>query len=150
MFNLDFEKMPSGSNIQILLTDQEATKYTEEYLDKHKEEVKELISQKIKIGLDVSEPKISFDQDEISLSARVGKSLIKTTAKATASVIWDGSKAHVNIKTLAIPVIKIEADKANGIIQQPVHSFIEQLQKDFIIKSFKLQKGIASVDAVKK
>ena len=150
MFNLDFANITSGSNIQIKLTDEDATRYAEEYLTSHKDEVKELVSQKLKVSLDVTEPKIHFDEDEIHVSAHVGKSIIKVTAKASASVRWDGKQAQVNIKTLDVPIVKLEAAKANGVIQQPIKAFIDQIQKDFIIKSFKLHKGAASIEAVKK
>lgn len=150
MFDRNFKNLQSGSDIQIRLTDQEATKLAEEQLNSHKDELSELIKQNVKLNLDISDPEIRFDEDEIFLSVRAGMKLLKTTAKASASVLWDGSRAQVDIKTLDIPVIKIDARKANGIIQQPVQSFIEQLQKDFIIKSFKLHKGFASVEAVKK
>lgn len=150
MLNLDLTKIPSGSNIQIKLTDQEATNYAENYLTSHIDEVKSLINQKVKTNLDVSNPEIHFDEDEVFLSLKAGIKFVKATAKATASVLWDGSKALVNVKTLDIPVLKLDASKANSIIQQPLKALIEDIQKDFVIKSFKLHKGSASIDAVKK
>ena len=68
MLNLDLTKIPSGSNIQIKLTDQEATNYAENYLTSHIDEVKALINQKVKTNLDVSNPEIHFDEDEVFLS----------------------------------------------------------------------------------
>ena len=68
MLNLDLTKIPSGSNIQIKLTDQEATNYAENYLTSHIDEVKALINQKVKTNLDVSNPEIHFDEDEVFIS----------------------------------------------------------------------------------
>lgn len=150
MLNLDLTKIPSGSNIQITLTDQEATTYAENYLSSHKDEIKDLINQKVKTNLDVSNPEIHFDENEVFLSLKAGIKFVKATAQATASVLWDGSNVQVNVKSLDIPVLKMDASKANGIIQQPLKALIEDIQKDFIIKSFKLHKGSAAIDAVKK
>ena len=150
MLTLDLTKIPSGSNIQITLTDQEATTYAENYLSSHKDEIKDLVNQKVKTNLDVSNPEIHFDENEVFLSLKAGIKFVKATAKATASVLWDGSNVQVNVKSLDIPVLKMDASKANGIIQQPLKALIEDIQKDFVIKSFKLHKGSAAIDAVKK
>lgn len=151
MMNIaDLQNIPSGQNIQITLTNQDATDYLSNYLNKHQSELKELIRQRTKNDIDVSNPEIWFDEDIVNLSAKVGIKIIKLPAKASASVIWNGREAIVNVTSLDLPIIKADAEKANEIIKKPLQGFVKNIQKDFNILTFKIHKGKVSINAVKK
>ena len=42
-----------------------------------------------------------------------------------------------------------DPSKANELIQKPIRTFVSELQKDFHIRSFRVEPGKISVDAVK-
>lgn len=146
----NIDNLSSGDVIDISLTDREVTDYLNDYLFRHKDDVKKLISQKIKINLDISDVIVNFEENELQVSARLGTKLFKADAKATASVIWDGKAAVVNVKSLELPIIKIDAARANDIIQKPIQDFVEKLKKDFDINSFRIIKGMFIIKARKK
>ena len=147
---MNFSDLPSGLTIRLSLTDRDATAFAVKYLAEHNKEIKELIQQKLKFNPDITEPQIQFDQDEIRLSAKVGIRFMKANARLTASVCWTGSCAEVNIKTLELPIITLDASKANSLIQKPIEDFVGQLQQDFNILSFTVEAGSVTIDAVKK
>lgn len=146
----DFKNIKTGESICLQLTEQEATSLAEAYFKKHATEIRELISGKFKVSFDITEPVINFEEDELAITVKAGMKFLKASARAAASVIWNGSKAQVNVKSLDLPIIKLEASEANGLIQQPIQSFVDQIQKDLVIRSFKIRKGSVLIDAVKK
>ena len=147
---MNFSDLPSGLTIRLSLTDRDATAFAAKYLNDHNKEIKELIQQKLKFNPDITEPQIQFGRDEIHLSAKVGIRFMKANAILTASVHWNGSRADINIKTLELPIVTLDASKANGLIQKPIEDFVSQLQQDFNILSFIVDTGSVTIDAVKK
>ena len=147
---MDFSNLPSGLTIRLSLTDRDATAFAAKYLNDHNKEIKDLIQQKLKFNPDITEPQIQFDQDEIRLSAKVGIRFMKANARLTASVYWNGSSADVSIKTLELPIVTLDASKANSLIQKPIEDFVGQLQQDFNILTFCVETGSVTIDAVKK
>ena len=147
---MDFSVMPSGLKIQMSLSDQDLTTYAEKYLSEHKEEIKNLIREKTNISAEISQPFIRFNQDEVVIAARVGIKVVKTNAEVSASVIWNGNDVLVNIKQLVLPLISLDASKANGLIHQPIEKFVNNLKQDFQILSLRVEKGSVTISAVKK
>ena len=146
---MDMNKIPSGLTIQLALSEQDATKYAANYLVTHNDKIKEFIKEKIKVGLDISDPVIRFNENELIVSCRVGMHLIKVNASARATILWDGKNVRADVLTLDLPVISIESSKANELIQKPIQTFVKELQKDFQVRSFRVEPGKISVDAVK-
>ena len=146
---MDMNKIPSGLTIQLSLSDEDATKYAANYLTAHNEKIKEFIKEKIKVGLDIADPVIRFNENELIVSCKVGMHLIKVTASARATILWDGKNVRADVLTLDLPVISIESSKANELIQKPIQTFVKELQKDFQVRSFRVEPGKISVDAVK-
>lgn len=146
---MDMNKIPSGLTIHLSLSDQDATKYAENYLVTHNEKIKEFIKEKIKVGLDITKPEIRFNENELIISCKAGMHLIKVNASARATILWDGKNVHADVLSLDLPVVSIEPSKANAVIQKPIQTFMNELQKDFQIRSFRVEPGKISVDAVK-
>ena len=147
---MNFSDLPSGLTIRLSLTDRDATAFVGRYLTEHNKEIKDLIQQKLKFNPDITEPRIQFDQDEILLSAKVGIRFMKANARLTASVCWKGNSVDINIKTLELPIVTLDASKANSLIKKPIEDFVGQLQQDFNILSFTVEAGSVTIDAVKK
>lgn len=147
---MDFSVLPSGLNIQMTLTDHDTTAYAEKYINEHKEDIKNLIRQKTMINADISQPVIRFKPDEIDISARIGIKFVKTNAEVIAAVNWDGSNVNVNIKELILPLVSLDASKANGLIREPIEKFVGMLKQDFTILSFRVETGNITINAVKK
>lgn len=147
---MNFDKLPSGLTIQMTLSDADTQAYAEKYLAEHYSEIKDLVHKKAGISLDISDPVIRFRDDEIHLSARAGMRFMKVTASAAVSVLWDGDRALVNVKSLEGPVIAIDPQKANALIRDPVQNFVRELQQDFDIRSFRITDGSISIKAIKK
>ena len=57
------ESLPSGTVFQLILTDDDATDAAEEYLEAYMEEIQQLIQQSTGIKIDLSDPRIEFDED---------------------------------------------------------------------------------------
>ena len=146
---MGFEKLPAGLTIQLALSDSDATAYVPNYLSEHNDQIKELIQQKIKVNLDITEPQIRFNENELIISCRAGIKFVKVNASVKAYVFWDGKNVLVDIKTLELPIVSIDASKANSLIQKPIQSFVDELRTAFQIKSFRVEPGRISVDAVK-
>lgn len=146
---MDMNQIPSGLTIHLSLSDEDATKYAANYLMTHSEEIKELIREKIKVGMDITNPEIRFNENELILSCRAGMRLMRVNASARASILWDGSNVRADVLSLDLPVVSIDPSKANELIQRPIRTFVSELQKDFHIRSFRVEPGKISVDAVK-
>ena len=146
---MNMSNIPSGLTIHLALSDKDATKYAANYLMTHNDQIKEFIKEKIKVGLDITDPEIRFNENELIVSCRVGMHLIKVGASARATILWDGRNVHADVLSLDLPVISIEPSKANELIQKPIQTFVRALQKDFQIRSFRVEPGQISVDAVK-
>ena len=147
---MNFNDLPAGLTVQMSLSDIDATNYAVSYLKSHDPEIKELIKQKLKISLDITDPEIKFGENELCINCRTGLKFVKAKASAKADVKWDGKKALVNVKSIDLPIISIEPSKANTLIQLPIERFISQLQEAFKIQSFRVEPGRISVSAVKK
>lgn len=146
---MDMSNIPSGLTIHLSLSDRDATKYAANYLITHNDKIKEFIKEKIKVGLDITDPEIRFNENELIVSFRAGMHLIKVNASARATILWDGNNIRADVLSLDLPVISIEPKKANELIQKPLQTVVKKLQKDFQIRSFRVEPGKISVDVVK-
>lgn len=146
---MDLNNIPTGLTIFLTLSDQDATAFAEKYLNDHKTDISKLIQEKTKVSLDISSPLICFNEDELTISCKVGLKLVKVSASAKASVYWNGKNVLVNVTSLDVPVISIEPAKLNELIRKPIQTFMNELQKSFEIRYFRVEKGRISVDAKK-
>ena len=146
---MNFDNIPTGLTIFLTLSDKDATAFADNYLKAHDAEIKNLIHEKIKVSLDISDPEIFFNEDELTIKCRIGLKLVKVNASAKASAHWAGKDVLVNVTSLDIPVVSIDPSKANELIRKPIQSFMNELQKAFTIRYFRVENGRISVDAVK-
>lgn len=147
---LEVEALPSGSVFQLTVTDEEGTSAADDYLKRYMTQVQDMLRQAIGTKLDLSKPEIKFGDDEVFLSVKGGKGLLKVNASLQASVIWNGSSLDVNVKSIDIPIVSVDPATVNAYIQKPINDSMAMLQQYYEIHSFKIVEGSAIIEATKK
>ena len=145
----DIKAQAPGAPFKAVITDEEATAAAREYLENNRDQVKDLIKSKAGVSLDVADPVIEFAPDEVRLSAKGKKGLIKINASASAAVTWDGS-LHVEAKSVNVPVISVSPAVINPAIKEPIDQWVKKLQEYAEIRSFRITDGMAMVEGIKK
>ncbi len=145
----EFKALPAGKPFSVMITDTEASDAVREYLAENKDQVKKLIKESSGKSLDVEEPSIRFGNDEIALSAKVGKSILKVGASLTADVRWNG-KPEVKVRSVDIPIISVTPEKLNSLVEKPLELGMNKVREYAEIRSFKFTNGTAVLDALKK
>ena len=124
----------------------------EEYLLRYMEEVQELIQQQAGIRIDLSDPKIEFDEDYLIISIRGGFKALKVTVSASGTVVWDKetSTVKVDIKSVDLPVISVDPSPVSAYIQPTINDFIQNLMQGYEIRNFEVNDDYAIVEAMKR
>ncbi len=146
----EIEALPSGSSFTLSLTDDDATAAAGEYLGKYEETIQNAISNAVGVKLDISNPTITFGEDQLTLAAKAGKGFLKVGVSATAAVVWENNELHVTVTELNVPIVSIPVDTANSFIAEPLKNGINDLLKYYDVQSFKLSDGVAVLNAAKK
>ncbi len=146
------EALPSGTVFQLILTDDDATDAAEEYLERYMEEIQQMIQQSAGIKLDLSDPRIEFDEDFLIISIRGGFGALKVTVSASGTAVWDAASytVKVDIKSVDIPIISVDPATVNAYIQPAINDFIQNLMRGYEIRSFEIRDDYAIVEAMKK
>ena len=146
------ENLPSGTVFQLILTDDDATAAAEEYLVHYMEEIQDLIQRQAGIRIDVSDPKIEFDENFLIISIRGGFKALKVAVSASGTAVWDkeSSTVKVDIKSVDIPVISVDPSTVNAYIQPAINDFIHNLMRGYEIRSFEVRDDYAIVEAMKR
>ncbi len=142
--------LPSGSSFTLSLTDDDATAAAEEYLGKNMETIQNAISNAVGVKLDISNPTVTFGEDQLTIEAKAGKGFLKLSVSAKATVVWDGNELHVTVTEVNVPIVSVPVDTANSFIAEPLKNGINELLKYYDVQSFKLSDGVAVLNAVKK
>ncbi len=146
----EIEALPSGSAFTLSLTDDDATAAAGEYLGKYLETIQKAISDAVGVKLDISNPTVTFGEDQLTLEAKAGKGFLKFNVSAKATVVWENNELHVTVTELNVPIVSIPVDTANSFIAEPIKNVINDLLKYYDVQSFKLSDGVAVLNAVKK
>lgn len=141
--------LPSGSVFRLTITEEDATKVFEEYLEEYETEVKNLTQQAIGIRLDFSDPDIDFDKDEITFSIRGGKSFLKVGASMRAEVVWRDDRLHVDVKSVDVP-IPLDPATVNSYTHEPIENAIQRALQYYEVRTFTIEDGYASLEAMKR
>ena len=144
------EALPSGTVIQLTLSEEDATAAAEEYINAHMTELKKMMQQGFGVALDISDPKVRFLPDEVILSIRAGFGFLKITPSARADVYWNENSLQVNVKSVDVPIVSVDPAVVNSYIQEPIQSMIDQIQVSYNIRSFKIEEGYAVVEVEKR
>ena len=142
--------LPSGSVFRLTITEEDATKVFAEYLVEYENEVKNLTQQAIGIRLEFSDPNIDFAKNEITFSIRGGKSLLKVGASMRAEVVWRDNRLHVDVKSVDVPIISVDPATVNSYAHEPIENAIQRALQYYEVRSFSIEDGYASLEAMKK
>ena len=138
---LQIEALPSGSRFSLTITQDDLTAAAEEMLARYKTDIEDSIQQAIGVRLSVSDPKISFGNSEMLISARGGKGFLKVNASLKASINWDGNTISVDVKSIDLPIVSVDPATVNAYLQGPLSSYVEQLKQYYEIISFTVSEG---------
>ena len=147
---LEIEALPSGSEFQMTISDEDATSAAQSYLIKYMNQIQETIRQMIGTKLDLSKPKVEFGEDELAFSIKGGKGFMKVNISLRADAVWNGSTLQVDVKSIDVPIVSVDPATANSYIQGPINNFVELIKQYYDIRSFKLSEGSCIIDASKK
>ena len=114
----EFQSLQAGESFSIRVTDFEAEEAAKEYLAENREQVSGLIRQAAGVSLEVSDPSIRFHPNEIVLSAKGGRGLLKVRASLSADVRWNGG-LNVNVQSLELPFVSVTPQKLNSVVEGP-------------------------------
>ena len=145
----EFRALPSGEAFTIEITDREATAAAREYLEENKAQIKALLKEKAHFELDVDDPQVVFEKDEIHLSVAAGKGFLKRKASLEAFVTWEG-RPIVLVESVKVPIVSVSPEKLNGAVEQPVARVMDKVGEYADVRSFKVLDGSAVLEAVKK
>ena len=145
----EFQSLPSGASFSVRVTDFEAEEATKEYLEENREQVNGLIRQAAGVSLEVSDPSIRFHPDEIVLSAKGGRGLLKVRASLSADVRWNDGLS-VNVRSLELPFVSVTPQKLNSVVEGPLKGVMARVAGYAEIRSFRITEGAAVLDAVRK
>lgn len=142
--------LPSGTVVQLTLSEEDATAALAEYINTHNEELKEMMRQSFGVALDISDPKITFKPNEVLISIRAGFGFMKITPSARAEVYWANDELHVNVTSIELPIVSVDPSVMNSYIEEPLQSIVDQIEESYTINSFKIEDGYAVVEVTKK
>ena len=145
----EFKALPSGESFTIEVTDVEATAVAREYVAENREQIQEAMKQETGFELDVDKPSITFRDDVVLLSVMAGKGFLKTKANITADVKWDG-KPVVVVRSVEVPVVSVSPGELNAFVAEPLKQMTEAVEEYAEIRSFRIEDGVAVLEAVRK
>ena len=134
----EFQSLPSGASFSVRVTDFEAEEAAKEYLAENRDQVSGLIRQAAGVSL-----------DEIVLSAKGGRGLLKVRASLSADVRWNGG-LNVNVQSLELPFVSVTPQKLNSVVEGPLKGVMARVAGYAEIRSFRITEGAAVLDAVRK
>ena len=139
-----------GSLFSLTITEDELTAAAEELLAQYSAAIQDSIQQAIGVRLTVSDPKITFRNNEMLMTAKGGKGFLKVNASLRASVIWNGTTLNVDIKSVDVPIVSVDPASINAYLQGPLNSYVGQLKQYYEIRSFSVGEGKIELEAMKK
>ena len=145
----EINALPAGSVFALTVTDDEISDAANEYLDRYIGEIQKMIENAVGTKLTLSDPVVEFKTEKTYISLKVSKGFLKVTLSIQAEVYWDGS-LHVNVTSVELPIISIDADTINAYIQEPVDAGMRYLQNYIEIRSLTVGDGQIALEAVKK
>lgn len=143
----EFRALRPGEKFSVRVTDFEANEAAREYLSENRAQVTQLIRNAAGVGLEVSDPEIRFHTDELALSARGGRGLMKVRASLCAEVRWE-NRLVVNVKSVEVPFIQVTPQKLNSIVEQPLRSVMNRVSEYAEIRAFRLIEGAAILEGL--
>lgn len=148
----DVEQLPSGTVFQIIMTDDDLTDAAGEYLNIYKGEIHDMIQQSTGIKVDLSDPKIEFDENFMVVSINGGIGFLKVQISANGTVFWDkeASRVKVNVQSVDVPIISIDPATINAYIEEPINAFVQDLLRGYDIHSFEIKDDYAIIEAMKR
>ena len=143
------EALPSGSVFTLTVTDDDISATANKYLNMYMTEIQDMLQGAVGTKLSLSDPIIEFKTKKANASLRVGKGFLKVAASIEADVTWDG-KLHVNVTDVNVPIIQVDAATVNSYIEGPIDSGMAYLEQYLEIRSFEIEEGLITFEAVKK
>ena len=143
-----FQTLKPGEPFTIRVTDAEATEAAEELIAENKDRIRELTKKETGVGMDAAEPKICFREGEFSMTAKVGKGIVKVKSSLCADVKWENG-LKVNVKKVDVPIIKISPEKLNFVVRDPLDMGMRMVENYARIRSFEIKDGYAVLEAVR-
>lgn len=145
----EFKTLSSGESFTLEVTDVEATAAAREYVAENKAQIKQMMKQETGFELDVDKPSIAFRKDAVLLSLMAGVGFLKTKASITADVKWDG-KPVVVVRSVEVPVVSVSPGELNAFVAEPLKQMTEAVEEYAEIRSFRIEDGVAVLEAVRK
>ena len=146
----EIAQLPSGASFRVTITDDDATKIAEEYLERNYESMQNLMQQAIGIRLDIDSPKIEFGDDMFTASARGGKSILKVGASIQGTMVWADNRLIIDVKSVDVPVISIDPATVNSYLHGPLERAVSKGLQYYDVISFDIEDGYAILEAVKR
>ena len=146
----EIANLPSGTSFRITITDDDATKIADEYLQRNYESIQNLLQQAIGIRLDIDNPKIEFEDDMVTASARGGKSILKVGASIQGTMVWVDNQLHIDVKSVDVPVISVDPATVNSYMHGPLERAVSKGLQYYDVISFDIEDGYAILEAVKR
>ncbi len=143
-------QLPSGSEFTLTLTDSDLTKAAEEALTTYKTEITQIMKDYVGIGLNLSNPQVTFTEENFTLLAKVGISFIKVNASTTGRVSIQNGNPVITLSSIDIPVINIPLDEANASIQSYVSQYTGLIANVCSISNIDTQTGQIVANGIKK
>ena len=143
------EALPSGSVFTLRVTDDDISATANKYLELYMTEIQDMLQGAVGTKLSLSDPIIEFKTRKANASLRVGKGFLKVAASIDADVTWDGS-LHVNVTNVNVPIVQVDAATVNAYLQGPVESGMRYIEQYLEIRSFEIEEGVITLEAMKK
>lgn len=145
----EFRTLPKGESFTIEVTDLEATAAAREYVAENDAQIKQAMKQETGFELEVDKPSIGFRKDKVLLSLMAGKGFLKTKASITADVKWDG-KPVVVVRSVEVPIVSVSPGELNTFVEEPLKQMTAAVEEYAEIRSFRIEDGVAVLEAVRK
>lgn len=143
------EALPAGSVFTLRVTDDDISAAANELLEQYMTEIQDMLQGATGTKLSISDPIIEFKTQKANASLRVGKGFLKVAASIDADVTWDG-RLHVNVTSVNVPIVSVDAETVNSYIQGPIESGMSYIEQYLEIHSFDVEEGVITLEAMKK
>lgn len=146
---LKIGQMPSGSEFILTLTADDLTKAAEEALSTYQVEITQFIKNYAGVGLNLSDPLVTFNEDSFTLSVKIGIGFIKVNASTTGNVSIQNGNPVLTLSSIDTPVVTIPVDEANAYIQSYVSQYAGTIASVCSISNIDTQTGKLVVNGIK-
>lgn len=143
-------QLPSGSEFTLTVTDADLTKAAEELLVTYKAEIDQAIKDYAGVGLNLSEPKVTFSGGGFELSVKVGVSFLKVNAGAAGTVTLQEGTPVITLTSVNVPVVSVPVEDANAALQTYINRYIGAVTNVYTILSINTQEGQLVINGIKK